>query len=371
MAAAAAAAPEAKVSVLRLPGGGLQPQAVTDAQGVVHVVYLGGDGRASDVFYAKLMPGTERFTTPMRVNSKSGDASAAGTIRGAQIALGRNGRVHVAWNGGRNAEPAPVDAKYRSPMLYTRMNDAGTAFEPERNVLLRTMALDGGGCVAADTKGNVIVTWHAGELGAEAKGESGRGVYVARSADEGKTFSPEERIAAANTGACGCCGMKALADSRGGIHLLYRTAKSAMDRDMTWLTAENFSAPFRAQPLEAWRIGACPMSSESLVESGGKVFAAWETAQQVRFAELGAGTPKLVAPPGAGKRKHPALARNAAGVTLFAWSEDTTFNKGGSVAWQLFDSNGQPVGEPGRGADLPKWSLPAAAARAGGFVVLY
>ena len=42
-------------------------------------------------------------------------------------------------------------------MLYTRLNDQGTAFEPQRNLMLRTFGLDGGGTVAADAAGNVYV----------------------------------------------------------------------------------------------------------------------------------------------------------------------------------------------------------------------
>jgi hypothetical protein len=39
------------------------------------------------------------FSSALKVNSHPGSAIAAGNIRGAHIALGRNGRVHVAWNG--------------------------------------------------------------------------------------------------------------------------------------------------------------------------------------------------------------------------------------------------------------------------------
>jgi hypothetical protein len=38
-------------------------------------------------------------------------------------------------------------------MLYSRSNDSGTAFEPERNLMTRTFGLDGGGIIAADSTG--------------------------------------------------------------------------------------------------------------------------------------------------------------------------------------------------------------------------
>lgn len=57
------------------------------------------------------------------------------------MAVGRAGRVHVAWNG-----HPPAGGNYlEAPMLYARLNDAGTAFEPERNVISRARGLDGRG----------------------------------------------------------------------------------------------------------------------------------------------------------------------------------------------------------------------------------
>src|SRR5262245_16156548 len=88
-----------KPTMLRTPNGGVQPQAVIDAKGVMHLVYLKGEDGECDVFYVRKEPGRDRFAEPIRVNSVPGSAVATGTIRGAHIALGKNGRLHVAWNG--------------------------------------------------------------------------------------------------------------------------------------------------------------------------------------------------------------------------------------------------------------------------------
>src|SRR5262245_33425346 len=94
-----ASAAAAKPTILRTPNGGVQPQAVIDSKGVMHLIYLKGKDAESDVFYVRKEPGKDRFSEPIRVNSVPGSAVAAGTIRGAHIALGKNGRVHVSWNG--------------------------------------------------------------------------------------------------------------------------------------------------------------------------------------------------------------------------------------------------------------------------------
>src|SRR5262249_13223052 len=160
--AASAAADEGsgstRVRVIATPDGGIQPQAAIDDHGVIHLIFFKGEPAGGDLMYARLQPGVERFSIAVRVNSQTGSAIAIVTIRGGQIALGRGGRVHVAWNGSNGARPSnPFGG---SPMLYTRSAPQGTAFEPQRNLMQRTSALDGGGTVAADGAGNVYVAWH-------------------------------------------------------------------------------------------------------------------------------------------------------------------------------------------------------------------
>ena len=65
------------------------------------------------------------------------------------------------------------------------------------------------------------------------------------------------------------------------------------------------------------------------------------------------------------------LAASAAGDTLMVWTEKTAWARGGSVAWQAFDSSG-PKGPMGAAPALAVWSFATAVARPdGGFVVLY
>ena len=155
------------VKLVKTPDGGIQPQAIVDGKGVLHLLYFKGDPRAGDLFYVRRDARKSGFTVPLRVNSQPGSAIAIGTIRGGQLALGKSGRVHSAWNGSGKA--LPKNQSGRNPMLYTRLNDAGTAFEPQRNVIQSAPGLDGGGSLAADGAGNVYVAWHA-----PAPGEKGQ-----------------------------------------------------------------------------------------------------------------------------------------------------------------------------------------------------
>jgi hypothetical protein len=74
----------------------------------------------------------------------------------------------------------------KHPMVFARLNDAGTEFEPERNLIHAAYGLDGGGAVAADTAGDVYVFWHAPTPGTEGErrpyisaGLPGTGFYAA------------------------------------------------------------------------------------------------------------------------------------------------------------------------------------------------
>lgn len=246
-----------------VPGGGIEPQAVVDDEGTIHLVYYKGDAARGDLFYVKSGDQGASFSAPVPVNSQSGSAVAAGAIRGAQITVGVDGRVHVAWNGSGAAKPKgplnpaqPSDSPHNgTPMLYARSNTEGTAFEPQRNLMQKTFALDGGGSVAVDRSDHVYVTWHGLDRAGQ---EADRRVWVARSDDNGETFSEERPASSQGTGACGCCGLRTFADSRGTFYGLYRSATAEVHRDIYLLASSDRGKTFRSQKVHAWEIQACP-----------------------------------------------------------------------------------------------------------------
>src|SRR5437870_1115084 len=87
------------VRIEAVPENGVQPQVAVDPTGTTHLVYLKGDPKACDVRYARRAKGAREWSAPLSVNSEPKSAIAMGTIRGAQLALGKGGAVHVAWNG--------------------------------------------------------------------------------------------------------------------------------------------------------------------------------------------------------------------------------------------------------------------------------
>jgi hypothetical protein len=369
--AGTALAATAHVESVPVPDGGIQPQVVTDATGRVHVVYFKGEPGAGDLFYVRSDDGCRTFSPPLRVNSRPNAAIATGTVRGAHVAMGRNGRIHVAWMGAKAEQSGAGKAV---PMLYARLSADGKSFEPQRNLIGAHPGLDGGGSVAADAEGNVFVAWHA--PGGKGDGEEARQVFLTRSTDDGDTFEPERPVLREATGVCACCGMRVLAPGGGRVFVVYRSALKTVNRDVHLLRSDDAGRTFRDVASDPWKVGQCVMSTASAASSARGSVLAWETTEQIRlarFAPDGSEVAKPAAVPGAPKgRKHPSVAMNPAGGFVVAWAEGTGWNRGGAVAWQAFDADGNAIeGGTGRAEGLPAWGLPAVAAVGERFVVIY
>ncbi len=359
------------VNVSRVPQGGLVPQLVA-RDGILHLIYFQGEARGGDIFYLNSRDDGRNWSAPLRVNSQSGSAVAMGTIRGPQLGIGREGRAFVVWNGSDKARPrnafAPnSEQKYgAAPLLFTRLDDAGTAFEPQRNLMTRTFNLDGGAGVACDETGRVYVAWHANT--AAGQDEGARQVFLSTSSDDGRSFAPERAVWDAPTGACGCCQLRVMAQGQ-QVALLYRSAREMVNRDTYYLLSNDGARTFTGTKVQNWEIAACPMSSFSLAQRGAQTLGAWESEKRVHFAPLTANAaPTRITDAAPGdNQKYPTLAANASGQTLLAWTEGTRWARGGQLKWQIYDASGAAVaGASGQREGVPAWSFPAAFVRADG-----
>jgi hypothetical protein len=110
------------------------------------------------------------------------------------------------------------------------------------------------------------------------------------------------------------------------------------------------------------------------VEQANTMVCAWETGGQVYWTRIVAGSGSdPIAAPGEGKgRKHPRLTVNDKGEVLLVWTEGTRWQKGGSLAYQIYDSAGRPIGETKQVPHIPTWSFAApVSGRDNGFSILY
>jgi hypothetical protein len=355
-----------RVELMGLPEGGIQPQAVMDDHQVLHVLYFKGAPASGDLYYMRRLPGAGEFSTPLRVNSVPASALATGSVRGGQLSVGANGRPHVAWYGAQEVE---VAGSKRRPVWYARLGSDSLKFEPQVNVAVKSNGIDGA-TVAADPSGTVYVAWHG--QGPQ-EGEAHRTVYVARSKDQGAHFAAEAPVAQASTGACGCCGLRALVDAAGTANILFRSATNGVSRDAAWLTLSGAAA--KPVVLQTWTLNVCPMSTFALTQDGQAVAAAWETEQQIYYSRLDPATGTFSAPvamDGPPGRKHPSVATNAAGITLISWAEGTGWARGGTLAWEAIDRSGKSLMARSNAAPVPVWGLVSVVARPdGSFLILH
>jgi hypothetical protein len=243
-------------------------------------VYLKGDPQGCDVRYARKVKGSRGWSAPVSVNSEPKSAVAMGTIRGAQIALGRRGTLHVVWNGSMKS------GQHGASLFYTRLEPDQPKFAPQRNVIGDTAALDGGASVAANERGDVFVFWH-GKPKDAGSDETARVVFVAKSTDNGAIFGSPIVTNAESPGVCACCSVKALATADGDLLTLYRAARTTSQRDMTMLISHDGGATFHTHALDPWSTASCPMSSSTLVPTAGGTRAAWETKGKIFSTVLG------------------------------------------------------------------------------------
>jgi len=345
------------VDIIRVPNDGRLPHAVLGNDGTLHMVYVQGDPTEGDLMYASRRPGATEWATPLRVNSTPGTVTGIGPVDGGQLALGPDGRVHVTWM--RMVPPA---------FFYTRSNEDGPGFEEQFDVAA-DYGVEAGPALTVDQDNNVYLFWHAG-TGEDAT----RVVYLAVSRDGGFVFAPPRQVNAEIEGACACCALAASTDDDGTIRVSYRGARENIHRGQRLLTSRDAGVTFTDQLLQPWDVGACPVAVPSLSSSSSGTTVAWETQGQVQFVRVDR-PHEIVTPTGEAilRRKNPTIAVNARGETLLAWADGSGFRSGGTLHWQLFDSDGRPSATgPDIETVVPENSRPAATTRAdGGFMVVY
>jgi hypothetical protein len=225
----------AEVKTVRVPQGGEVPEVVLDGAGVLHMTY--GRGLPGNGYYVRSRDGGKTFTDPVQLNHDP-DTVTTGHERGPKLALGMDGVIHVVWMG---------YYKRGGGIFYTRSTDGGKTFEEERNLLDTKTGCDNA-TIAADRDGNVFVLWTDGRLGNDADNPTAAPIFLARSADNGKTFSKNLPLHHDYPGrACGCCRLEAQV---GGdtLYIAFRGGYKSI-RDPFLLKGSKAENDFKSVPI--------------------------------------------------------------------------------------------------------------------------
>src|SRR5262245_52527454 len=69
-----------RVAVVRVPESGIQPRAVVDGDGLLHLVYFAGEAESGDLRYVTSKDGGKSFSKPLEVNPGGAKAVALGSV---------------------------------------------------------------------------------------------------------------------------------------------------------------------------------------------------------------------------------------------------------------------------------------------------
>lgn len=353
---------EPEIYFVAVPDGGIQPQVAVDSRGTVHLIYFKGDPLHGDLYYVTKAPRANgKFSNPIRINSIEQSVVCKGTIRGGQLALGKNDSVCVTWN---SSEKAP---DYKHYVGFSKYDSSKNSFAPQRMLGLKDIEMDGGDTIAADASGNIFMFWHASKVNEE---EAQGRIYMTKSTDFGKNFSAPQAIDLPTRGACGCCSMKDMTNNRGSIYVLYLAADKNTARDTVLLSSKGYGKIFHSQILKSWELDACPMTMFALSSVSNAVYAGWESGGNSNFAVLGSSLPTPIT--SKASAKYPTIAVNKNSDILLAWTEGSAWQKGGISHYQIFDSKLKPLCPPKGEHGLKPWSFSSVAAEpSGNFILFY
>lgn len=296
---------------IRVTQGGenLKPFVLARAAGGAYLTWAQRTEKGTTVFFARSTDG-QTFGTPIRLSAAAMNLDL-GAESGPQLAADGKGRIFVVWAAG-SAVPASSDhaghAGHGEPgkkmghpprpgnltVYLAASTDDGRTFSAPRQVSDGPQGPERRfPTVAVDAQGTVSVVWLDKRLETpERLGYSH--LFVARSADGGKSFAPSVDITGGQENSiCHCCKPALATHPSAGMMVVYRNERSdirdiyavrSQDRGTTWS---------RPAPIESfqWNLPACPMNGPSLaMDASGNVHAVWCTGADV------AGTPLMGSP---------------------------------------------------------------------------
>ena len=110
--------PDRRVEIVATPNGGIQPQAVFDAAGTIHLLYFKGEPGGGNLYYVRRKARDAEFSAPLRVNTDAGTAIAAGSVRGASAGSAR-GVARSDTDGSARRSPTCQPANFAAGSVAT------------------------------------------------------------------------------------------------------------------------------------------------------------------------------------------------------------------------------------------------------------
>jgi hypothetical protein len=292
---------------------------------------------SADLFFSRSDDGGQSWSEPVRVNGTPGVVWGFAVSK-PRIAVGESGTIHVFYPGN---EKSPVTGFDVVTARYARSTDKGHSFEPARTInrpggLDRREMLGEGlaatysfGTMGIGPDGSIHTVWQ--DISAMEGMEDGADAVAAVSLDDGKTFQPE-RVVVAGADVCPCCQLT-VAFAEDVVYLGYRKLY-ADGRDSTVARSTDNGASFSAEarlPFQRWDIDGCPLKPTEIAVDGDRVYAAAYTGREdppgVYFSRSGDGgktfSGRVQVHPGAAYADAPQVNVAPNGHALVVWQAKT------------------------------------------------
>lgn len=211
------------------------------------------------------------WSLPMPVNAQPEAVSADGENR-PKLAFAADGAILVSWT-------RPLGVPFSGEIRFARSDD-GKAFTPpltvHRDRAVITHRFDS---LTVAPDGRVLVAWiDKRDLGAAKVAKTpyrGAAIYAAVSADGGRSFQPERKLA---DHSCECCRISAAIDLDGSPVFLWRHVFLPNERDhaLVRISRDGSPEPLQRATFDRWKIDGCPHHGPSLViDAEGTRHAVW------------------------------------------------------------------------------------------------
>jgi hypothetical protein len=257
-----------------------EPATASAADGTFYVAWVNHDAKQADVMIARFTSDGQMQGSPVRVNREAGVATA---WRGDQpsVAVAADGAVYVVWT-------ARVEAadKHGTDLYLSVSNDRAQTFSSEVKINDDKVPGDHGmHSLAVAKDGRIFVGWldernvHTPQPSTKGEGhhmESNRDLFLAYSADGGRTFSPNRKVASE---ACPCCKTALAISPDGTLYAGWRQVLPGSFRHIAVMSSTDGGTTFSSPKIvsdDRWVLQGCPVSGPSLsVDSGGKLKVLW------------------------------------------------------------------------------------------------
>jgi hypothetical protein len=261
-----------------------EPAVATAKDGTAYLVWVEHRGKEADVMLKRVNAEGQTLGEPVTINPQTGQATA---WRGdpPTVAIAQDGTVYVGWTG--RADPA---SRIPPDIYLSASRDGGKSFTAPVKVNDDPKPTDHGmHSLAVAGDGRIYVAWldernvapaPAKDMKIDAKSsghhmENNRELFISSSTDGGRSFSPNQSVAA---DVCPCCKTNLAVGNDGRVYVSWRQVLPGDYRHIAVTSSSDQGKTFAQATIvsnDEWVLKGCPVSGAALAAMDGTLRVLW------------------------------------------------------------------------------------------------